>query len=569
MKQQGIPSVHNGNQVIMFMDKNKLKQLGNVQDLPSMHAWYQEDPEKRHLGLMKSWNQKTIRTSGFYDDLITSKAILEVNGLSGGFTYDIKVEETTGCYTTRDTSYQKYAGIDGDKFKIVLNKEFKAGETLTYDVQDGMQIIVDYDEPVVAVAEGFEHTVLLVTNDKNTWFPEYNLVKGVEYFSIDHAVDGERGTHFGGFQMADSSKTMKCEFSLGHVRGVEAYITAAAGTKSFSGAASSSREFLDKALAEFGNNEFAVIADMKLNAAGQKVPNAKSLKAVGETMMYLTLRELQNKTNRGLMWQKGGTIRNTHGVTKISEGLWHQFKRGRRIKYPKPGGMEKQHLIEAGNYIYQGNPDLPYFERRLKFECGHESFQNILRIFKEEITLQNAILTGTGMLGADRMVPNPVGNLQDPMNLSFGTIRFTKVFIEGLGHLEIEHNTSLDRMDQGVDRFHKGMHPNGYSKTTYSVIISDTASQEFSNNKELPKGTKLIEGGDEGANIYLVKPEGEMTYWGYRNGRYSSRKAGDIASSMKEMAEESWAWNSCAAWVKDPTRVLMIELADNAVKGFN
>jgi hypothetical protein len=45
----------------------------------------------------------------------------------------------------------------------------------------------------------------------------------------------------------------------------------------------------------------------------------------------------------------------------------------------------------------------------------------------------------------------------------------------------------------------------------------------------MPKGASVIEGGNE-SNIYLVKPEGEMTYWGSDNGRYSNKKASDVVS---------------------------------------
>lgn len=569
MRQQGIPHVHNGNQVLMFTKPKEIRSIEGKQDLPSLYSWYKEDPDKNHRGLMNMWNQKTIRTSGFFDKLVTSRSIIEVNGFDGSFTYDIPVEEVHGCYTTKDMSHQVRAGIDGDKFKIVLNKAFTAGDILSYDAMDGQQVHVVDDEPVVAVAEGYEHTVQLNTNDKNTWFIESNLAKGIEYVKIDHAVDGERGTHFSHFNFPDQVGTMRCEFQLGHLRGVEAYVTGMADKKAFSGAATSSKDYLRKLLAEFGENELAVLADLKLNAAGKKVPNLEALRGVGATMEYLTMMELQKMTNTGLMWDQGGTIRNQHGVVRISEGLWHQMRRGTIIKYAKPGGIEERHLKNAGNYIFRGNPDKPYFERRLKFDCGHEAFQNILRLFKEQISMQNAFIGASGMLGADRMIPNPVKNLNDPMNLEYGTFRFTKVFIEGLGHLEINHEPALDRMDKGVDRLHGGMHPKGYSYTTYSVIVTDTASQEYSNNEELPKGTKLVEGGETGDNIYLVKPEGAMTYWGVTNGRYDYRKSSDIQSSLKEIAQSFWAFNSCAIWMKDPSRVLMIELSDAARKGFN
>ena len=112
------------------------------------------------------------------------------------------------------------------------------------------------------------------------------------------------------------------------------------------------------------------------------------------------------------------------------------------------------------------------------------------------------------------------------------------------------------------------MNHNGYSHTTYSVIITDTASQQYSNNEELPKGTKLVEDGDNGSNVYIVKPEGEMTFWGTTNGRYDYRKSSDVQSSLKTISQEFWAFNIVSSWIKNPERVLMIELTEAAIKGY-
>jgi hypothetical protein len=101
------------------------------------------------------------------------------------------------------------------------------------------------------------------------------------------------------------------------------------------------------------------------------------------------------------------------------------------------------------------------------------------------------------------------------------------------------------------------------------MVIWDVDDQQYSNNKQLPKGAALVEGGNNGANIYLVKPQGEMTYWGTTNGRYDYRKAGDVMSSMKQIGQEFWAFNICDIHVRDLTRFVMIELDEAARKGFN
>lgn len=144
IQQSGIPTVRNGNQVISFMgQKDVNKYFQGYVDNASLHSWYQEDPMNNHRGLMKFWNNQTpSRIKPIYDDLIDSKAVIEVNGWDGAFTYDVPIEEDRGCYTEKDMSHQQYPGIDGAIFYISLNKEYAPGTTLTYDVFDGQQLIV-------------------------------------------------------------------------------------------------------------------------------------------------------------------------------------------------------------------------------------------------------------------------------------------------------------------------------------------------------------------------------------------------------------------------------------------
>lgn len=557
---KGLAPINNGNEVIAFTNKDALgKRIKSVQDLPSMYEWYSEDPDKRHLGLMKFWDYKTTRPTGILDELLTTKAVLTVNGWDGKFTYDLPVETDNGCYTTKDMSYQNKPGIDGDTFKVVLNKEFKTGDVLSYDKQDGMQFTVVDEEPVVQVAEGFEHTVQLVSDNNSTWFIESYLAKGIEYFKIGHNVHGEYGTNFSGFEFADEQRTMRCEFQLGAMTGVESYITGLADSKSFSGASAQSKEFLNKVQTEFGGNDIAIVTDLGSNGA----PNLSTAR-IGATMEYLTLRELHTLTNSKLMWQAGGTIRNSNGVTRINEGLFKQMKRGTIRKYGRKGGITRQHLIDMGTYIFRNNPYLDEELRELEFRAGKYAYLNVLEIFDKEIMAQHTGLGLAGLIGNETLIPNPIKG-KNPTELEYGLIRFTRVFIKGLGWLRIIHDKSLDVLDGGMDRRAKGDNPEGFAKSTYSIFITDVANQRYSNNKELPKGTKIVENGREDANVYLVKPEGEMTYWGSTRGRYDFRTSSNIASSMKQIGQEFWAFNIMDIALLDPSRVLILELDENAI----
>ena len=71
------------------------------------------------------------------------------------------------------------------------------------------------------------------------------------------------------------------------------------------------------------------------------------------------------------------------------------------------------------------------------------------------------------------------------------------------------------------------------------------------------------------SNIFLVKPEGELTYTGTNNGRWDGGKSVIQQGGLKTLAQEFFAYNSSAIWVRDVTKMVMIELAPSARAGYN
>jgi hypothetical protein len=566
--QQNIPQIHNGDQVIMFTGAKSVKTIQGYQDLPSMYSWYSEDPDKNHLGLMSLWGQQAQASYPMYRELLQSKSVIEVNGFDGGFTYDIPVKDFKGVYTTRDMSFQAYPGLDGGEFKIVLSTEYTTGDILSNDVEFGQQIVVSGSDPVQKMGDGFEHTVKLVDNDKETWFMAGNLSKGISYFKLNHVVFGESGTNFSHVDMIDTVGKMRCEFNLGSIRGVEAYVTGMADKKSFSGATAAAKDYINTLAEEASSlGELAVLTNTKMSG-GVKKPDMSTAR-IGTTMEFLVHRELEKLTAQALLFQKAGTIRDSNGTARLNEGLWHQLRRGTIIKYGRPGGITRNHLKEAAEYIFRANPDKPIIERKIKFRAGKFAYQNILAIIKDEVQSQNAGLNAA-MLTAPHstFLPKSPVSGTDLMNLGYDPIRFTRTLLGDIGHVEVVEDTSLNQQPMS-DRLQKGMHPGKVAHTAYSLVIWDVEDQQYSNNAELPTGTKLIKDGTNKSNIFLVKPEGEMTYWGSSNGRYNVRHAGDIVASHKQMGQEFWAYNSIGIWVRDLTKFIMIELDERARKGFN
>lgn len=573
IQNQNVLKSQNGDNVLMYVNKTFMdgvaKTHQGVWEKSSISAWYNEDPNNNHLGLMQFWgDQKTVnyKATNIVRDLTMKKDVLEVNGWDGELTYDRPIYDCTKkCYVSRDTSNQLNPGIDGDSFLLVLNRPYTHGDVLTANEEFGQSVIVTEDAPVVAVAEGYEHMVTLVDTDKSTSYDASHLQRGVSYKKIGHYILGERGTNFSNVELPDTVGTIKCTFRLGAFSGVEEYITGKADSTNFRGGDVKSKEYLKQLSDMYGeDNTYAILAPLVNTPKGKKV-DFDNMK-LGATVQMLVLKELERITNNRLMWAQAGQYQGSNGVARLNEGLWRQLRRGKIDTYSRPGGITKEHIASLVNYIFKTNPNLPVDQRRIKLKCGKLAYNNILHIFKEEVLAQLPSLAP--FLGSDALIKGVVTGT-DLKNLKLNQVKFTGVELPGIGMVDIEHDMTLDYSD--LDRFERGVHTENMAHSAYSVIVWDADSQEYSNNKTVPQGAKVIEGGNMKANIHLVKPQGEMVYWGTTRGRYDHQKASDIQSggAIKQIGQEFWAFQIADILVTDPERFAMLELDPAARKGFN
>ena len=550
----------NGDIVIKQMSTGIASQLVNQtgwQDYSTLSTWYTQDPLKNHLKLESFFGQHSHSTVPLFQDVISNDAILEVNGWGGRFTYDLPIESDENMVkTVEDTSYQQYAGIDGSFFKIVLNREFSPNTTLTCDGLNGDTIVVSDVEPVVDRGFGFEHTVVLMSENPDKTYPSELLEKGIEYFETGGGL-AEYGEKLNPVHLPGGGKYMTCEFELGSPQGVETWFTGKANSVNLRQGETHSLDYI-KEIEEFYKKGEEVVLIGEQNKHG----NGKHSFTIGTILEMLAIKKYNRNVSTSLMFQRGGTIKTEKGVVRYNEGLWHQMKRGFVVTYGKRGGITREHIRRASDYVFKINPYKPEIERRIKFKCGSEAFKNIQQIYKEEVREQ---LTNISyLLGADKLIDTPISG--DNYNLKLSPVRFMDVPIPGIGMVEIEEDITLNNVNI-TDRNLRGMNPNGSDYTTYSMIIWDATDKMYSNNMDAPKGTQII-GTNKEANIYLVVPQGDKVFWGRENGRYDMNKATDIIASAKTMHSSFFIYGSSAMWMKDPSKFVTIELEEGARKGY-
>lgn len=560
----------NGDDVIAFVSRKELELNNDYADYSTMQTWFEEDWDKRNIGIVKPWGQQSVVSKAFYMDLFDNLAVLKVNGDDGGFEYDYEITTYNRILTTSDHSgYTKpeNLGVQGSVFPISLNTKLKPGHIIGISMHEGMQLIVD-DEFAITKDKGggWKHWVKLTTNNKEATYEPSLLERNVEYVIISHVIFGEYGTNYANVRSITTGEKMRCRFTLGDATGVEAMVTGKADRKSFNGVGNTTQDFvknLQDEARELG--EFTLISSLS-NITPDGYVKDKSAMHIGHTLRHLVHREHHRLVSQKLVFQKGGTVDHKNGPVLLNEGLYHQMQRAYTIQYGSPGGITRAHLQEASDYIFRNNP-MPVNERVIHFEGGRFAIDNIYELFKDEVQAQMSLIAP--LLGAERVIPrSPVTG--DLKNLRLETVAFRDVEIHGIGRVTVTEEPSLNYIATTGDRSTRIGMPGGYSHTAYSLIVRDVTNAKYSNNSVMPKGVDMrhAEASYGGNNEFIVTPEGPMTYYGQEQGRYSLTGK-DVVSSSKYQMESYWIYSICATWIKDLSKIIIIELDKKAQKQFS
>lgn len=552
----------NGDQVIGFTSAKEMKTRGWL-DASKVSAYLMDDEgqaHRKHLGMINLFKTTHKVDIPFMKDLFADSAVLEC-GEGETITYDLPVSRVeVQCYTAVDTSGElDKPGIDGGIFRLILSQEFTKGDILTYDPMYGDQVIVSEDHEVERSGENFIHYVTLQTNDNREWFPQDKLVAGIQWMKIGHAI-AEYGTSYSGINLIKNpSASITNEFILGSPRGVETFVTSKAARMKSPGLNAFTDDMLtdvSNKLEKMGGTARNMFFVAKRDGATLKGDSMR----IGTTLEYLALMELAMMECYSLLFAKSATIMTSNGVKRINEGTWHQIRRGKLIKYARPGGITVDHIHEAASYVYK-NSSIPVRERTLRFKAGWFAYQNMMQIFREEAVNQ---LNGipAGMLGTDKQIKDPVfkGNLDE---LHMQAVVIKQVMIPGIGNVVCEHDPSLDYQPL-ADRFSAGMYGEGKAHNSYSLVMWDASDAEYSNVNNKVKNADLVEGGNFNSNIYYIKPEGAHVVYGYEQGRMADGgQTSNVLSSLKYMGKTFWAHSQSGSLVLDTTRYVVIELKRN------
>lgn len=533
----------------LVIGKSQFKTGGKFTDQNHLFALYDEAPFTTHLGLITAFNQMKLVSTPLINQTELKKNIILVNGMQGRFTFTMPFE-LQGVRVIEDINDATVAklGIDGQPFEVLFSEDiFATNDIVTYDFRDGKQIYIK--KYVGQAGEGHIYEAQLVTQDpKNDYFPKDALQPGVEYFKVGNILN--EFDQEGSSVLAQTGE-LKFENRLSGHRMVEHKITAYADRLEIptaTGAFSESlRNFLNP-----NNKDF--ISTFGAYKDGKPIPGTGSYATMAELLIMAELRRMEEKQ---LMWGKAGTVVGSRNQSKtIKNGLYEQLKLGNRYKIQR---YNKGILEQAFIGLFANRPDIKIEERYVKIQAGAGAYYEILKIFNEEMKAIPLV-----MQAYDLNVVRKESFANGVQNLSTG-YQVVKVFLPGIGTIEVDHNPAFD-----VNTSRKADEPliGQFPRWSYTSAILDVTDKGATNATARTAGVEFMEGANQSANIFMVKPKQmQKDIISIIPGRSmglglfgSSTVGGKVLAATKEPAATITIENASEIWVKDPTRTILIEL---------
>lgn len=577
----------NGDRAVKFGTMAKLKKLhSGLQDLSTVDETFNFDQQQHHLGMLYTFDmigtqmRRTNTVPRLMERMLQQNAVIQLEG-DTRFTYSTPVLEYDYIKVNMTTPAEELGdkpGLGGSPFYLYLNKAMRQGDVLSYDVQDGIQIIVSEDDDIEQVADSFRHTVKIAQGSGELWYPADKLISGTQYFKKMHSM-GEFSEEYSEFNFEYAANELVQEFTLGNHMGVSVGTTLYGGEKRAGGLNMHDRQALDKIMNDVNlfrdstNQPYDVLFNLNYVEGETYVPgqgwnimnDSTSVMSIYEAM---AVAELSRMEVIGMLWAKAAFITEIKGHKIINEGLYDQFKRGQVFAYSRPGGLELSDLTRFSDALF-ANTDIPVEDRRFHLWVGKGLKDNLDALIQMHAL---SVLTSpiyNSLLGSDTRIPGNVVSGSDLRNLQLNEVRFAQANLPGVGMVTYDHDPSLD-YSFGSDRLSMSQYGSGLrARTTYSGYLDARESTSSNVNRDVTiqrdRNVNVLGGDDVFSqnSIFYVRPSRSL-HWGWENGRMNSISNltgfAQYMSSRKSMSTEFWMHARSAAWVSDKSSIFLLEL---------
>jgi len=524
------PSVING---IFFRDTK----YDVSQHIDKAHLMSQFPEQPQDLGVVDLWAFMQKREMPLYKMAnFGGKGTIMTDTQLYTFKVPVSIEDRVEI--VKDINTEEKPGIDGKKFKILVNEEkFGHGAILKFDKYSRIELVVTHD-PIKRVGDAFEYTVRLVNNDNVKYLDKKYLAGGTTL----QRVGSVRAPEFG--QSWDHSK-----WTGAALREYLNYVGMAEAQDHYYVSKEAAIAGVDKRIIEFvqidGLKEDLGIPKLEryMQAAGvssfdlaQKVNQGDVRVQWASVMDVKCIQKIAADIENYLMWGSGGRIK-LDGADEVimPVGLWHQIDSGGYKHIYTKDSFSLDMFRNVIQNFYHGKEDYkgPDPSRTLYVQTGLAGMRLAHEMIRKEANSNSLIYNGTdvGALKGDRL------------DLSFGLF-YTEIVIPFIATLKFVYNPALDNT---VINSIENPEIEGYNLSSYSFIVFDVDENGGPDNIKLLKWSKDSE-----------------LHWKVENGTWyhpatPTLNRGGFVSSGDFSGYKAKFWQRYPAiWVKDPTRILKI-----------
>ena len=473
------------------------------------------------------------------------KNVISVDNARGEYKWQIPVTQDLPYITEDIESANATKGIDGQSFKIKLNKRsFGHGDIITYDKYNGVEMYITADD-IIPAGDGFIYTVQLVNNDNAKYLDNKYLKVGTKVFRKGSAR-GEYGERFSDIGNINAGFR---EF-YNYVGGAEAHVHYSVSSRADlmmkGGMKADGTVPVIEMWRNFDKSVDPSVSSLEDMASKMGKDYVKKAYQSGQlTRTFLTsmeaahLTKIANDIETYLMWGQGGKVKQDGpDDIRLSVGLWKQLDNSYKRIYNKGSFNLDLFKSEIFNFFngkveFQG----PDPKRQLVVQTGLGGMKLVNEAIKKE-AINSGLVINASEVGAIT---------GKGMDLNFG-FAYTQYVIPFLANVKFVLNPAFDNIHTNdienpiID---------GFPLSSYNFIIFDIT--ENTND-----------------NIFLLKLSWDnQLKWFYQNGTmdYMGRTQGFQSSGQFNGYRVFMTQTMPAIWVKDPTKVLKIVMRNPVTGG--
>jgi hypothetical protein len=473
------------------------------------------------------------------------KNVISVDNARGEYKWQIPVTQDLPYITEDIESANATKGIDGQSFKIKLNKRsFGHGDIITYDKYNGVEMYITADD-IIPAGDGFIYTVQLVNNDNAKFLDNKYLKVGTKVFRKGSAR-GEYGERFSDIGNINAGFR---EF-YNYVGGAEAHVHYSVSSRADlmmkGGMKADGTVPVVELWRNFDKSSDPSVSSLEDMASKMGKDYVKKAYQSGQlTRTFLTtmeaahLTKIANDIETYLMWGQGGKVKQDGpDDIRLSVGLWKQLDNSYKRIYNKGSFNLDLFKSEIFNFFngkveFQG----PDPKRELVVQTGLGGMKLVNEAIKRE-AINSGLVINASEVGAIT---------GKGMDLNFG-FAYTQYVIPFLANVKFVLNPAFDNIHTNdienpiID---------GFPLSSYNFIIFDIT--ENTND-----------------NIFLLKLSWDnQLKWFYQNGTmdYMGRTQGFQSSGQFNGYRVFMTQTMPAIWVKDPTKVLKIVMRNPVTGG--